>query len=205
LVVFAEAFSMQSGAGLSLLEYAHINEMQEELRRKLSESQNRDLGQVDSLRSAVLSLVVGENYDRAKEELLAYVELKSAFPAFQDRAQRYMQHCVELIQAIQTKRNFPGLTTLSLAKQQEIHEKVLEHFEDLKQHLKQIEKMEREQKLADVRSTVWVLRMLCCCAFVLLAVGLLVDIRDGAFMSFWSVSDGVLEQVSERIVGLLHL
>lgn len=188
----------------SMLEYTHISEMQEDLRRKLSESHRKDLGRMDSLRATILSLVVSENYERSKEELMAYVELKTAFPAFQERSQRYVQHCVELIQAIQTKRNFPGLATLSLAKQQEIHEKVLEHFEDLKAHLKQIEKVEREQKLTDVRSTVWVVRMFIYCSMLFFVTALIVDIRQGSFMSFMSVTDRALDSVSEWLVNLVH-
>jgi len=37
---------------------------------------------------------------------------------------------------------------------------VLYHFEELKRNLKQIEGMEREQILDDVRSTVWVVKTL---------------------------------------------
>jgi len=79
--------------GASVLEIAHIQDMQEDLSRKLMESQRKDLGRLDSLSGAILSLVVAENYDRADEEMKAYVELKSAFPGFQNRAERYVQHC----------------------------------------------------------------------------------------------------------------
>lgn len=190
---------------VSPTEFAHIHEMQEELRRKLNESNRKDVGQLDSLRGTVLSLVVQENYERAKEELLAYVEVKGAYPLFQDRAQRYMQHCVELIQAIQMKRNFPGLATLSLAKQQEIHEKVINHFEELKAHLKQIEKVEREQKLNDVRSTVWVLRMFCYCSIAIFAACLLVEVREGVFQSFWTVTSSLVDGLTEQLLHLVHL
>ena len=188
-----------------MLEYTHINEMQTQLRRKLSESQRKDLGRMDSLRSSILGMVVGENYDRSKEELLAYVELKTEFPTFQFRAQRYVQHCVELIQAIQTKRNFPGLASLSLAKQQEIHEKVIDHFEELKGNLKQIEKIEREQKLNDVRSTVWVIRMVCFCTLALIAAGLVLDIKSGGFNSSWSVIERIIDGATGTLLGFLRL
>lgn len=189
----------------SMLEYTHINEMQSQLRRKLSESQRKDLGRMDSLRSSILGMVVGENYERSKEELMAYVELKTEFPTFQFRAQRYVQHCVELIQAIETKRNFPGLASLSLAKQQEIHEKVLEHFEELKSNLKQIEKVEREQKLNDVRSTVWVIRMVCFCALAVIGAGLVLDIESGSFNSSWSVIERIVDGFTGTLLGFLHL
>ncbi len=114
---------------LSVLEHTHLSEMQDNLRRKLQEAQKKDVGRGDGLRRPVLTMVVTENYDGAKDRMQAYVEDLSQYPSFQDRVERYMRHCGELIQAIQTKRNFPGLASLSLSLQQEIHEKVLEHFE----------------------------------------------------------------------------
>jgi nucleoid DNA-binding protein len=127
---------------VSLVEHNHLSEMHASLRRKLSESQKADQARTDSIRSTVLSAVVGENYDSARDELQNYVDMKSSFPGFQARAERYVQHCSELIHAIQTKRNFPGLASLSLAKQQEVHEKVLQHFDELKHNLKHIERVE---------------------------------------------------------------
>ena len=177
----------------SLVEFEHINEMQEDLRRKLGESQRKDLGRMDSLRSTISALVVGENYDRARDEMEAYVALKTAFPVFQQRAERYVQHCSELIQAIKTKRNFPGLASLSLAKQQEIHEKVIEHFEELKMHLKHIEKIEHDCKVDDVRSTIWVVRAACHGTALIFLVGLFIDIKSGGFSSFMVVTDHTLD------------
>jgi hypothetical protein len=97
---------------VSLVEHNHLSEMHASLRRKLSESQKADQARTDSIRSTVLSAVVGENYDGARDELQNYVDMKSSFPGFQARAERYVQHCSELIHAIQTKRNFPGLASL---------------------------------------------------------------------------------------------
>jgi hypothetical protein len=188
----------------SVTEYAHISEMQDELRRKLEESKRKDLGRMDSLRSSILGLVVSENYQRATEEMVAYIDLKTLFPGFQDRVQRVVQHCSELIQAIQTKRNFPGLAALSLAKQQEIHERVLVHFEELKQHLRQIEMIEREFKLDDVRSTVWVVRSLVQGVTAIFLVGLALDIQAGVFNSAWMVTSQYLDGFSVWFVNLLH-
>src|ERR1035437_1056884 len=91
-----------------LVEYEHISEIQQDLSRKLHEASRKDLGRMESLRSSILNLVVIENYGRAVEELVAYVDLKTSFPGFQERVKRLIQHCSELIQAIKTKRNFPG-------------------------------------------------------------------------------------------------
>jgi hypothetical protein len=187
----------------SVTELAHISEMQDELRKKLVESSRKDLGRMDSLRTSILQLVVNENYERAVDEMVAYVDLKTSYPNFQERVRRLVQHCSELIQAVKTKRNFPGLSALSLAKQQEIHEKVLEHFEELKQHLRQIEKVEREHKLDDVRSTVWVIRAVAQATVLIFVVALLLDIKSGRFGSLMSVTEGYLDKASEWLVNLI--
>lgn len=189
----------------SLTEFAHINEMQADLKRKLGEAVEREVGHVDSLRSSILASVVGESYDRAAQELQSYVEAKESYPNFQERAERYVQHCGELIQAIQTKRAFPGLASLSLAKQQEIHERVLRHFEDLKQHLRQIEKIERDCKLNDVRSTVWVLRAFCYATVLIFVTAFLLDLRMGAFSSAWTVLDSAVDSLCTWIVTLVKV
>lgn len=185
---------------VTVAEVAHASEMQEDLRRRLTESHRQDAGRMDSVRAGVLGYVVAENYDRAKEELRAYVDHKEAYPAFQTRVERYVSHCCDLIQAIQTKRNFPGLASLSLSKQQELHERVLEHFEELKSNLKHIESVERDQKLTDVRSTVWVLKTLSWTVAAIMASALVVDLRSGMFSSTLTVTQALLDQASVWIV-----
>jgi len=189
---------------VSLTEHHHLSEMHENLKRKLQEAHRKDVGdRINSVRAAVMGSVVAENYDQAKGDLQAYIDYKTAYPAFQSRAQRYVDHCCDLIQAIQIKRNFPGLAALSLAKQQEIHEKVLEHFEELKQNLKQIEKVEREQKINDMRSTVWVLRSLCLVTMSVVAVAVFIDLRSGLFSSFFLVTNATVDEASTWLVKLI--
>lgn len=188
---------------VTIVEVAHATEMQENLKRRLSESQKADAGRMDSLRGGVLSSVVSENYERAKDDLQGYVDLKSNYPSFQERVDRHVKHCTELIEAIKTKRNFPGLASLSLSKQQELHEKVLEHFEELKQNLKHIEKVERDHKLTDVRSTVWVLRTLCFTVAAVMAVWFLTDMRSGLFSSALTVTSSALDEASSWLVSYM--
>lgn len=193
-----------SADAVSLTEHHHLTEMHEKLRHKLQESQRAE-GRLNSVRGDILSMVVREDYDSAKRELTAYVENKTAYPLFQDRASRYVSHCCDLIQAINTKRNFPGLAALSLAKQQEIHEKVLEHFEELKANLKQVEKVERESKLTDMRSTVWVVKACCMTVAAITIAALIIDIQAGMFNSFIRVTDHLVDDASTFIVNLIHL
>jgi len=188
---------------ITTMEVAHASEMQQDLRRKLTESQIADSGRVDSVRATVLGAVVAEAYDRAKDDLCGYVEYKSMYPSFQTRVERHVQHCCDLIEAIRTKRNFPGLASLSLSKQQELHERVLQHFEELKQNLKHIEKVERDHKLNDIRSTVWVLKTLCWTVAAIVMAGFLIDIRTGMLSSSFAVTHGLLDDASSWVVGYL--
>lgn len=192
---------MDSKASITIMEVAHANEMQADLRRKLQESTRNDSGgRIDSLRGTVLSQVVSESYERATEDLQAYVAHKSAYSEFQSRVERYVQHCLELIQAIETKRNFPGLASLSLSKQQELHEKVIEHFEELKQNLKHIEKVERDHKLSDIRTTVWVLRSFSYAVAAIVLTAFFLDLRSGMLSSTVSVTSELLDGVSTWVV-----
>lgn len=188
---------------VTVVEVTHASEMQEDLRRRLRELQKQDSPRMDSVRANILAAVVGEAYERAKSELSAYVERKSEFPAFQERVERHVRHCAELIEAIETKRNFPGLASLSMAKQQELHERVLRHFEELKHNLKHIEKIERDHQLTDVRSTVWVLKALC---YVVAGIVLTLFVRDlhsGLLSSTIEVSGGYLDEASSWLVSKL--
>jgi hypothetical protein len=189
--------------GVTVLEVEHASEMQADLRRKLQEANRRDGGRVDSVRATILRLVVSENYDRAKVELEDYVEFKTAYPQFQERVSRHVQHCKDLIQAIETKRNFPGLASLSLAKQQELHDRVMGHFEELKQNLKHIEGVERDHKLNDVRSTVWVIQAICYVTFGIAASAFLLDLQSGLLSTAIYVASILLDDTSTWIVSHL--
>jgi len=127
------------------LEKDRFNQSRADLKEQLKAVSERELGRYGGLRRTILGYVVGEKYDDAKVQLARYVESKSYdYPSLGSRAEKFVKHGVELIQAIQTKRNFPGMGSLSLSKQQELNERVLTHFEELKQTLKTIERAERK-------------------------------------------------------------
>lgn len=188
---------------LTVAEHTHINEMNQKLNKRLKESQRGEGSGRGSLRSQILSSVAAEGYESAIEELDNYVADRAAFPGFQERASRYVRHCHDLIQAIQTKRNFPGLAALSLSKQQEIHEKVLEHFEELKHNLKHIEKVERENRLVDLRSTVWVVKTFSAWLGIIFCVALLLDIRAGILTELVKGTSHYLDVASSWFVSLI--
>lgn len=173
----ADSLVMENAIDYDLLEANRNAEIQDDLTKKLEE--NKGSHKIDSLRQAILDYVVGGKYETAKDELDAYVRSKRQYPQFIIRAERYKQHCVDLISAIDTKRNFPGIGTLSLSKQQELHEKVLDHFEELKHVLKQVEVLEKDQKLADVRSTVWVVKTFFNAVIFLMSFGFIYELNNG--------------------------
>lgn len=190
---------------ITVVENNHIHEMAADLRRRMDESRrSEDNARVASgLRTAVLAAIVAESYDTARQDLEDYISVRSSFPAFQERAERYVRHCSELIQAIQTKRNFPGLASLSLSKQQEIHEKVLEHFEELKHNLKHIEKIERDNKLVDMRSTVWVVRAVSIWVGLVVLAAFVIELRSGVLDSTVRTTEFWLDQASTWFVNLV--
>lgn len=138
------------------IERERLTEIQRSITERLG--QIKDLGQGDTLRFVVLSDVAKGRYDEARAEVARFVDENWKFPNFQSRANRYRNYCLDVINAVEAKRSFPGLGSMPLAKQQEIYESVVDHFEDLKANLKLIERLEKEAKLDDIRSTVMVLK-----------------------------------------------
>jgi hypothetical protein len=186
------------------LEKDRFNQSREDLREKLRMVSEGEMGRHGGLRRTILGYVVGERYDQAKEELGHYIEGKTVeYPSFGPRVEKFLRHSLELIQAIQTKRNFPGLGSLSLSKQQELNERVLSHFEELKQTLKTVERAEKEIKLSDHRSTAWVVRVFTHCLLILLMVGFLVSISNGLWYSSTVVFDALVEDFTTKVEHLL--
>lgn len=194
--------SSSSVVNYEQLEQVRSLEIQETLKRKMEEASKRDRGRFDSLRQTILKLVVSENYDRAKEDLKVYIESYGDLPIFRDRVAPFVTNSNELIQAIRTKRNFPGLGSLSLAKQQEIHERVLNHFEELKSHLKRIEKIEKDIRLADVRSTSWFVKTSFYSILAIAMTGFVMDLRHGMFHSFLYVFNQMTLDLSNWVIRL---
>ncbi len=131
--------------------------IQEQFQLKLR-SRGTGNARPDTLRYHILSAVVAANYNRAREDLNNYLESKSEFPSFKRRCNRYVEYCIDLLRAIERKRDFPGLSSLPLAKQHEILEKVVDHYDELIHYLKRIEAVNAEIQINDLRSTVIVIK-----------------------------------------------
>ncbi|MFZ4403388.1 MAG: hypothetical protein ACOYOK_04740 [Pseudobdellovibrionaceae bacterium] len=138
-----------------------------------------DLGKPESLRFKVLQAVLKEDYDNALTELQTFIDGEHEYPNFKERAYRYVKHCKDLVFAIRAKRSFPGLSSLTRAKQQELRIKFKEHFKELQVALKKIEKVEGDLRVQDVRSTIYVVKALWMAAFSIVALAFFLEIVRG--------------------------
>lgn len=159
----------------------------------------RDLGKGDTLRFNVLSHVVEENYDKAIDELKSFLNADSDYPKFRSRSERYILHSVDLVNGIRAKRNFPGMSSLTTAKQQELHEKFKEHFNELTVTLKKVEKIQVDVRMEDFRSTVWVVQAVAYAIIAIAVAAFLLDANAGLFKTIWNVADEIFSDLSSWI------
>lgn len=148
---------------------------------------NQTLGKIDSLKHAVLMCVVKSDYSGAIEYLDRFVLLKAHFPNFALRSEGLFRHSKELINAIEMKRNLPGLASLNVSRQQEMLDSVITHFEELKGTIKQIERIATDCALEDLRSTVWVLRTLSYVTIAIVGAAFFMDFTDTLGQPFIAV------------------
>jgi hypothetical protein len=113
------------------------------LEKRLAALIERDGGNHNlSFGYVVLSSVVHGQYDRAQKELEnVYIGFEE-FPAFVVRSRRFVEHAKGLVGAIKTK-------------QQELSDRIAEHFIDLKKTLMTIEKVQKSVRASDLSSTIY--------------------------------------------------
>ena len=170
----------------------------EKNRKKFALSQE-DLGKPDSLRRNVLHKVTYEHYPAAIELLKDYKTAHPQFPDFIDQAERYLDYAVDLVNGIKAKKSFPGIANLPMNKQEELFARAYDHFEDLKATIKRVEKAELDVRLADRRSTVWVLRAIVHSTAAIVLLGLGLEIYHGTLGTAQVVIDDGLEKVTSVI------
>ena len=162
-----------------------------------------DMGRADTLRYNVIVFVVEENYDRAIMELESFMKRDSEYPQFKEKIERYVKYGVDLINAIRAKRKFPGIHSLTIAKQQEITDKFHEHFNELQFILKKIEKIQNDVKLEDIRSTVYVVKAVVNAGFAIAILAFLLEGARGLMSNFYVVADdfflGIVEEVFKKL------
>lgn len=163
----------------------------------------KDLGKADSLRYNVIVFIKEANYERAIAELRKYYEKPSDYPTFQGRIERYVSHAVDLVRAIEMKRNFPGLDRLTIAKQQDLKLKIKQHIDELVFCLRKIERVEMSLRHEDVRSTVLILRAIVISAFSITLLAFALELFRGLFMNTVVVADDLYQEFFDFIIKLL--
>jgi hypothetical protein len=150
----SEALKLEEQLDQSLAEGGEI-QTQEELEVRLSESIT---GRLDGLRHTILSLVVEGKYDTAIAEISMYSTSDQKLLVFKARAERFLNHCEELIRAIESKIKFCQTRTITRSQKHELYTMVMKHFNELTDSLKKIERIENDIRVNDLKSTVWVLK-----------------------------------------------
>ena len=177
----------------SVLEQERSGSLQSHFEMKLAKRVTDDLS---GLRRIVLQSVVAGQYEGAKEEVITYVNSKEDYPSFRPRISRYVSHSQDLIAAIESKRNFPGLSSLPVSKQQDIFEKVIDHFDELRQVLTRIEATSHEVRLNDIRSTVIFIKSVAWSMIGIVFLALILDLTNGLLSS----ADDMVNLVSTSLV-----
>jgi hypothetical protein len=162
----------------------------------------KDMGTADSLRYNILTYVAQENYEKAIEELNEFLKKDFIYPSMKSRIYRYIIHSIDVVNAIRAKRRFPGVKMLTMAKQKELNEKFNGHLNELQYMLKKVEKIHNDLRIEDVRSTVWVVKTLSFCAFILIAAGFLMEAQRGLFATVVIVVESVYTDISSWLLNL---
>jgi hypothetical protein len=168
-------------------------------------SEKLDLGRSDTFRYGILTRVLAEHYDGALAEIKKFMGQEHEFPNFKEKVLRLANHCVDLIYAIKAKRSFPGLSSLTRPKQQELREKYLLHFRELQGTLRRIEKVERDLKIADARSTIYVVKAVWLTLFAIIILAFSLEIIRGLAVTSFVVADDLYTQVVGFVFDLLGL
>lgn len=158
-----------------------------------------DMGRPDSLRFAILNFALSEQYDNAIDKLRGFLAGDSEYPNFKQRAERYVNHAIDLIYAIKAKRSFPGIGSLTRAKQQELNEKFKDHLKELKEIMKKIEHIEDDLRIADARSTIYVIKSLWWALVALITAGFIFEFFGGIAPTAYIVID----DMSNKLVAWL--
>ena len=159
----------------------------------------RDLGKADTLRYNVLVFVAEENYDRAVHELKSFFSKDSEYPELKERIERYVNYSIDLVNAIRAKRRFPGMSSLTASKQQEIIDRFRRHYEELKVILKKIEKVQKDLEVQDRRSTVIVVKAAVNASIALAILAFVLEAARGLVANFYNVGDNYFTIITDFI------
>lgn len=164
-----------------------------------------DLGVPDTVRYNILTFVANEEYDRAISYLKDFLNRDSDYPNFKDRVDRYINHAIDLIFAIRTKRNFPGMSLLTKSKQNELRERYRDHFQELKSVMRKVETSQEELRLSDIKSTTILVKSVWFSVVVVVVSAVVIDIFQGLGQTFFIVFDDYLSKALEYVFKFFNI
>lgn len=141
----------------------------------------------EELKRNVLHYVSDSQYEEAIQLLQKFASIKSEYPNYKVKTERFIRHSIDLVHAIRSKKNFPGYNMLTRSKQQEVGDKITDHFNELQNTLSKINLVLLQLKKEDLRSTMWVFRAVVYSTWFLLIVALVLEITGGLYRVGYSV------------------
>lgn len=130
---------------------------------------------VNVIKEKILHLIALNDYKGAVEALKSYHDQDFPYSTYRMKIERYVAHATDLILAIESNKNFPGMNSLTRPKQQELREKSKRFLEELTQILDQVEKSYDQLKIADLRTTTYFVKSFW---IAMLIVGVTVIVND---------------------------
>lgn len=174
-------------------------------KRAVNDLDISDLGGPDTVRYNVLTFVVNEEYDRAINYLKDFLDRDSDYPNFKERIDRYVNHAIDLIFAIRTKRNFPGMSLLTKSKQNELRERYRDHFQELKSVMRKVETCQEELRLSDIKSTTMLVKAVWFSTVVVVISAVVIEIFQGLGATFFIVFDDYLNMSLEVVFKFFNI
>lgn len=178
-----------SNSGQQDVRSAKMGSLDVRMKKFLSEC-----GSPSSLTYSVASMVVAGSYTHAIKEMEMYVSLKSEYPDFIKFSERLIEQCTGLIGEIEEKRNTPGKENMTMAKIQVINDSVMKIFDRLEHLLNKIEKIEYNQRMNDLRSTLIVVRTLSWCVLSIVILAFILEVYNGLATTTGSVADDMITE-----------
>lgn len=155
-----------------------------------------EMGKADTLRYNVNYFLVQEEYPRAIEEIESYKKRDFELPKYREKVLPYLNHAIDLIHAIQSKKALFDNPSLTRSKRQELQDKVQSHYDELQAMFKKMDQIRNQLQMEDVRSTTWVIQSVVYSAFAILLVFLIKELSYDLLHNF----EVVWTYLSERMV-----
>jgi hypothetical protein len=172
--------------------------------QKVLQVSRAEMGRADTLRYNVNHFVLEENYDRAIEELENYKQIDFDLPGYQKKIEPYLNHCIDLVHAIKTKRGFSKNISLTRSKQQEIRDAIKIHFDELQYTFKKIEQIRNQMALEDMRSTVWLMKAVVYSTSAIILILFFKEILDGSIEGLMVVFEPTAESLINWIFDMFE-